>query len=310
MGQDKAMIEQAALDWAMRLDDPAFEDWEAFETWLNADPAHADAYHEAAIAAEDMAALLRSAPAAAGPAHAAPRRGIARRAWLGGAIAASIAAIVGYGMIDRASAPYSIETQPGVRRLVALEDGTSVTLNGGTKLSFDRNDTRYAKLEHGEALFTVLHDEDRPFRVLVGGATLIDVGTRFTVVREANATRVAVSEGAVVYNPDAEAVRIDAGRALRVVDGQPTMALRPVSPEAVAAWKDGRLVYDGQPMREVAGDLARYYGIDLVVDPAIAERPYHGVLSLDPDGNIARMGALLDAQVTRRDKQWVLGARQ
>lgn len=298
------MIRDQALDWVIRQRDPAFDAWEAFHDWLAADPVHAEIYHELAVDDATMEELIPPAPAVQ------PKQAT-RRYWLGAAVAASLAAVVGYGMIGHVSAdPYRIETAPGARRLVALSDGSSITLNGNTRLVLDHGNDRIATLERGEALFAVVHDEKRPFRVTVGAATLIDVGTRFNVVREGNVTRVAVSEGAVVYNPDVEAVRLDPGRSLRAVDGDPTIALADVPAASVASWKSGRLVYDGQPMREVAADLARYYGQPVAIAPTIADRPYHGVISLDSAGDITRLGPLLDAQVRRDGAGWKISARR
>ncbi len=301
------MMEDQAIDWVIRLRDPAFDDWETFEDWLTADPAHADIYHAMALADEGVPEMLVAPQAPATPAKVRS----SRRVWLGAALAASIAAVVGYGMIGAPhSSPYQIETAPGVRRLVALEDGSSITLNGGTRLTLDRKNDRIATLDRGEALFAVVHDTSRPFRVTVGAATIVDVGTRFNVVRAGTETRVAVSEGAVVYNPDSEAVRLNVGRRLKAVDRDPTIMLGDIAPVAVAGWKNGRLVYDGQPMREVAADLARYYGQPIRVSPSISSRPYHGVLSLEADGNLARLGGVLDARIERDGPGWSLSGRE
>ena len=307
MRHDLTSIESQALDWVIRLRDPAFDAWEAFEAWLSDDPAHADAYHAIAVDDLDMAAMLAAAPRrrAALPAM---RFAIGRRHWIGGALAASIVALIGLGYVNLRPIPYLVETGPGVRQVVALSDGTRIALNGGTRLMLDRNDDRVASLERGEALFAVVHDESNPFRVMVGETTLVDVGTRFNVVRTAGETRVAVSEGAVMYNPDSDAIRIDVGRSLRARDGDSRLLIGYVAPASVAAWRSARLVYDGQSLAEVAGDLARYYGHPVTVDPRLAGRPFHGVLSLDADGDLARLAPLLEVRITRKGAGWAFSA--
>ena len=37
-------LREAALDWLVRTNDPEFDGWDEFTAWLEADPAHADAY--------------------------------------------------------------------------------------------------------------------------------------------------------------------------------------------------------------------------------------------------------------------------
>ncbi|QHL90470.1 hypothetical protein GVO57_06010 [Sphingomonas changnyeongensis] len=78
---------------------------------------------------------------------------------------------------------------------MTLADGSRVDLNGGTRIALDRGNPRFARLERGEALFTIVHDEARPFEVHAGDAVLRDLGTVFDVVREPDRLRVAVAEG-------------------------------------------------------------------------------------------------------------------
>ena len=310
MPQDRDMIEDEATGWVIRQRDPAFADWDGFTEWMERGPAYAAAYQAAAVADQDMADLLaRPAPRPIA-APAPPRRSVGRRAWIGGAVAASLAGVIGWQVIERQPQPYAIETLPGTRRTVTLPEGTVVKLNGATRLTLDGKDPRHAVLERGEALFAVVHDAARPFEVAVGDATLLDVGTRFTVLREGGTTEVQVSEGAVVYNPKAEAVRLDPGRTLRAVDGQGEVTLGTVAPERVAGWASGRLVYDGQPLATVAADLARYSGRPVTVAPAIAARPFHGALNLGTDADLAKLGPLLDVHVRRDGAGWALSPAQ
>lgn len=309
MAEDKDDMEVAALDWVIRLRDPAFDGWEDFEAWLAADPAHAETYHRLAAADADMADLLESAPPPTRPVVVPPRRSFNRRTWLGGALAASVAVLVGLGMIDRQPSLYQVRTAPGERRTVNLEDGSLIALNGGTAITLDRDDPRYAALHRGEALFDVVHNVNAPFKVEVGDATLIDVGTRFNVLREGRTTAVQVAEGAVIYNPDSTAVRLDAGRTLRAMDGDALLALGNISTASVAGWKDGRLIYDGQTMAEVAADLTRWSGQTVHADPRIADRRFRGVLSLGDGEDIVRLAPLLDLEVSKRGQEWVLSPK-
>lgn len=302
-------MESAALDWVIRLREPAFDGWEDFEAWLAADPVHAETYHRLAAADADMARLLASAPSPRPIIAPSPGRSFTRRRWLGGAIAASVAALVGVAMIDRQPALYQIETAPGERRSVTLQDGSRIALNGGTSITLDRKDARYAVLHRGEALFDVIHDEAAPFRVAVGEAKLVDVGTRFNVIREGKTTAVQVAEGAVIYNPDSTAVRLDAGRTLRAIDGDALLALGTMSPASIAGWKDGRLIYDGQTMAEIAADLSRWSGQPVRVDPRVAEQRFRGVLSLGDGDDIVRLAPLLEVDVRKSGQEWVLAPR-
>jgi len=299
MAEDKDLMNSAALDWVIRLREPGFDDWERFESWLAADPAHAEAYHRHALADQEMAELLATAP----PPQAKPRA--TRRAWLGGALAAALVGVVGVSQIGRTD-PYAVETAAGVRRTVSLPDGTRISLNGGTRLMLDHRNPRYAEVTRGEALFDVVHDANAPFKVAVGPSRLVDIGTRFNVVREGRTTAVQVAEGAVMYDPEGAAVRLDAGRTLRAIDGDPLVVLGRQSPAAIASWKEGRLIYDGQTMAEVAADLSRWTGQTVTVDPRVAERRFRGVLSLGDGEAVVGLGPLLDVEVRRSGDRWIL----
>lgn len=307
------ITDDAALDWVIRLQDPGFDGWEAFELWLEADPAHAAAYQAMAVADQDIAeiaaAIPRPAPLRPPLAPPSPRRRIPRT-WFGGAIAASLAVVAGYAALGTRADPYIVETPAGATRTLVLADGTRLDLNGGTRLLLDRRAPREAVLERGEVVFTVVHDDRRPFRVGVGAASLIDVGTVFNVARSAGLTTVAVSEGAVVFNPDREAVHLPAGRSLRAVDGAGTVVLADTPTAAVGSWRSGRLVYDGAPLGDVAADLARNTGLAVVADPAVAGRPFRGVISLGSDRAAlpAGLGPLLGVRVVRDGDGWRLAA--
>lgn len=297
MDEDRDKMDGAALDWVIRLRDPGFGDWEEFAAWLAADPTHAETYHRLAIADQDVADLLAAAP---------PRRSIARRGWLGAALAASLVGLLGLGMIARAPTLYQVRTGPGERKTVTLADGSRIAMNGGTVLTLDRKHPRHATIERGEALFDVVHDSRKPFRLAFGDSTVVDLGTRFNVVREGRITAIQVAQGAVVFDPASTAVRLDAGRSLRTIDGDPLLAIGKVTPAAVAGWKRGRLIYDGQTMAEVAADLTRWSGQPVRVDPRVADQRFRGVLRLAEGEDIVRLAPLLDVEVRKSGRQWVL----
>ena len=306
-------LQAEAVLWVVRVGDPDFLDWEAFETWLGADPAHAGAYHAAASAEQTMVDRLAAAPSVA-PAsmRAAPadRRTWRRSApWIGGALAASLVLVASFGMLRPAGAPIVYQTGPGGHRNIALADGSRIALNGDTRLTVAARDPRTIRLEQGEALFTVRHDAAHPFSVTVGDATIADVGTVFDVVREPAATRVAVAQGAVLWNPAQDAVHLDAGQGLRVEDGG---AVRQIALKAatVGEWSTGQLSYEGVPLSIVAGDIARTLGVTVNVAPNVAAIPVRGILRLKGGAEtvLPRLAALLGLDVQHEGSAWRLTA--
>ncbi|BAK65120.1 putative anti-sigma factor [Sphingobium sp. SYK-6] len=303
-------LETTAIDWLMRQRDPAFEDWEAFADWLAADPAHQRVYAELSALDADLAGLpgppARHSVGDVDASPAAPRR-FGRRQWLAGALAASLVGVVSIGLLQRAPDSYRIETAPGQMEVVSLEDGSNIVVNGGSSVLLSHADPRRATVERGQALFTVRHSDEAPFRVAVGNAQLVDVGTVFDVTRTDDRTVVAVSEGAVIYNPDADAVRVDAGARLAVRDGG-AADVSPVSLAAVGGWRSGQLVYDGVPLADVAAEVSRTTGIPIRTAPGAGGILFRGALQAGRDETriVNDLAGLSGTRATRDSGGWTL----
>ena len=304
MNRDPQEIEDQALAWVVRVHDRDFDDWGSFEAWLMAAPAHADAYHRLATEDRDLDDILPAVPTPMPVRHA-------HRKWawpaVGGALAALLVGVVAVRAPVAGPQLYEVATGAGERRAIMIEGGTSILLSGGSTLILDRKDKRFAELKRGEALFTVTHDAARPFSVRVGTDRLVDVGTRFDVVRTQSEMRVAVAEGAVVYNPDGQNLALKQGDMLRV---SANVALRSkVAPEQVGGWRDGRFVYAGEPLSRVAEDLSRYAGARVEVSADLADQPFRGVISIADPSKLEELGPLFRARIQRTRGGWLISRR-
>jgi transmembrane sensor len=304
--------DEAAL-WMARARDPRFSDWDALTEWLEADPAHNLAY-EAAFAGHDLAGALTGERLAAAPVDIRPASTWWRSRWIGGGLAGAVAAAMIALLVPNFTQRAEIvaQTRPGEHRLIRLDDGSQIALNGNTRLVLDRKNGRTARLERGEAMFSVVHDEVRPFTVETDGARMVDLGTRFDVLRNARGSEVAVAEGAVLYDPNGAAVRLGPGRLLRKADGSDIVEVNQVDPSGVGAWRSGRLVYREAPLWRVADDLSRATGEPVAVDPAVSAHLFTGAIALaqaDRATLARRLGALLDVTVAQQRDGLYLKAR-
>nr|WP_263282718.1 FecR domain-containing protein [Sphingomonas nostoxanthinifaciens] len=181
-------------------------------------------------------------------------------------------------------------------------------LNGATRMTLDHKDPRFAALDRGEALFRVRHDPARPFRVQVGEAHVEDVGTVFDIIRDGRETRVAVAEGSVRYAAGGTSTPLGAGQA--IVDRGGVVQLAEVSRAAVGGWQGGRLIYSGQSLSQVAADLSRFLGTDIVVSSLLADRPFSGAIVLDPRASAAdqrqRLAVALDVALEVGTQGWTM----
>lgn len=306
MTSERLRAETEAIDWVIRLRDPGFRDWDGFTSWLEASPIHAGIYDEVAAADQDVGNILesRSDEVPANDDSAAPSP--ARRAVLGWSAAAAVAAVIGsYALMPGQAALETVTVAAGEHRSVVLSDGSSIALNGGTRLSYDR-DGRFARLDHGEALFAVVHNEENPFIVEAAGRQLVDAGTAFNVIASDGDLDVAVSEGEVVVEPQREAIALTAGEAVHIAGD--TAIRRPIVPGDVASWRQGRLVYADAPLRFVASDLARNLGVDIEVAANAADSRFTGTIQLgaEPQILLPVVGRLVGGEAQQADGVWTI----
>jgi transmembrane sensor len=283
-----------ALQWhaALAQDDA---DWDAFTTWLEADPRHRSAYDE--IARIDQALdSHREALAAVLPPESAPRRHVAR--WWGGGIAAGLAAAAAAALLLVPGAPSSVrsyETGPGQIRAVALADGGRVQLAAASRLTvLPDNRLRLS----GAATFDVPHRPERTLTIEAGGVTVSDIGTTFEIADDGGVVRVAVAEGRVqVGGPGfATPIAVAGGRRLTVDPAHGVVQQGPL--REFAAWRQGRLVYENAPLPVVADEIGRYAGIKVTLAPGLADRRFSGVLTAG-DNVVDDLARFMDVEARR-----------
>lgn len=309
MMQADEQIRDQALTWAIRTSDPEFSDWESFVTWLEADPAHAAAYDAIAAALTDAAEVLAAAPANDDAVDGEPLH-LSRHRWLGGIIAAVLAVVAIVGLWKWPGVAKLYETAPGETQLIALDDGSTIELAGGTVLELPEGTaTREAVLREGQALFTIVHNDADPFVLLAGADRLVDAGTVFDVKLGQSGLTLGVSEGAVIYNPSAANLRVDAGNGLVARPGSPPR-VTPLDSELVGEWREGRLTFDMAPLSEVAEDLTRATGISFSARAGLQNQAISGSIVLAPVlADPLSLEGLLGVSLTRRGNGWEIAGQ-
>jgi transmembrane sensor len=170
---------------------------------------------------------------------------------------------------------------------VDLPDGSRVILAPNSRLEYavsPRIGPREIRLE-GEALFEVMHDDERPFRVRTRRAVVEDLGTSFVVreYAEDSRARVAVRSGAAALrtSDDSSAAAMD----LRpgdgaYVDSSGAIARFTGDPESFGAWTAGYLTFDGASLTEVLSQLATWYDVEFrMTDSTLAKQRFTGGLN-------------------------------
>lgn len=311
MTNKNEQIRQEALEWALASQEADFAGWDALTGWLEADARHNQAYEAVIGAGTWMADLIAAVPALPQPANdetpALPSRA---RGWRRGylALAAALLAILLIPLWQMRPQPYSITTPNGQTRTIALEDGSRILVNGGTRLALDRSEPRFARLERGEAMFIVRHDEADPFVVEAGDVRLVDAGTAFNVVRSGDGLDVAVSEGAVIVNPKAENVRLTPGRRAQIDGANGRITLSDVATREIGGWRSGQIAFADAPLAEVAQALERTLGASVTVSPDLAGARFSGILQVAGRraDALPQIAPVLGARAVRRGQGWEL----
>jgi transmembrane sensor len=298
-----ATAEQAAYWFArLRAEDCSEREKRSFEDWLAESDTHRREYERVRLMWEEMDGLKAELGEAV---SAAPfRRWIPSLAWLPLTAAAAMVA-VGMGWLSPGGTTvYSYSTVKGEQRSVALPDGSVVQLATDTLLKVEISaDSRKVRLEKGEALFTVVHEE-RPFEVEAGEGVIRDIGTRFDVRRDEGRVAVAVLDGAVEIRL-ARGANGDTGGNLVLSKGQLAQysnsrlsAAAPFDEEAITAWRSGKLVFDGTPLAEVVRELKRYHDRRVVIaDRTLGALKVSGVFNAgDLDGLLLALQQVLPLQ--------------
>ena len=177
----------------------------------------------------------------------------------------------------------SFETHAAERAQISMPDGSAIVLGPVSTLKYTITSGRHPSADvalTGEATFTVVHDETRPFRVRAGGAVVTDMGTRFGVQAYDSLTaRVVVAEGTVAVGPAARSRGHDRAdstlypKDAAIVSGGKLSVVHGVDPERELAWSKGELAFVGTPIDEAIPMLDRWFDLDIRIgDPALHNR--------------------------------------
>jgi transmembrane sensor len=333
---------QAAAEWFVRLQGSAvsMEDTLAWQTWLSESPLNARAYARI----EELSQVLRAVPppalAVASAEELATDRYDAsvplgewheptsRKPWIIIPALAAVVAGVAFSLVFwRTPTPNTFSTTVGETLKVTLSDGSTIALGGDTRIEVRLSKKlRSIELGKGEALFTVAKEPNRPFKVRVGDATIVAIGTAFDVQRDSDRAIVSVTEGRVMVEPVAHFLPVSVIQSfepkLRTVHlnaGQQTIAgsagieepTEVEDPAAATSWVSGRLAFRMQPLHYVLEDVNRY-----AMKPIVLEG--EGLDAIQITGTVERsniagwVGSLeraFDLQVTEESDRIVIRPR-
>ena len=159
----------------------------------------------------------------------------------------------------------------GQKQTIHLPDGTRVTLNAESKLTYPEQFSpgqRQVTLE-GEGFFEVARDPAKPFRVFTQDIVTTVLGTSFNVkaYESENDIGIAVATGKVKVenskDKKAPVQYLEPGKAATYAANEQSFTISDFDWQATLGWKDGMLYFKEATLDEVTGTLERWYGVEI-----------------------------------------------
>jgi len=194
-------------------------------------------------------------------------------------------------------------TRAGERTTVTLADGSTVSLNGATRLRVIYADgQRRAELLAGQAFFDVRHDVSRPFVVRAGASETRVLGTAFDLDLTRTQVALAVYRGAVGFDPvgTPRGVVVRAGYRSAVRGGVAAAPTRfdPVLPD----WRKGWIDTAGMRLDDLVEILDRQGGVRIArpAEPLASTTVFGRFRTDHPDRLLNAIGSGFGFTVTER----------
>ena len=166
----------------------------------------------------------------------------------------------------------TIETQRGQKRTVKLPDGSTIRLNyeSQIKVPVRFTDSERMVFLQGHAHFDVARDPNRPFIIYTENSKTQVLGTSFDIrtYKNTDETEIIVTSGRVAFSDKSEDQNLVTltvnGRA--VLNADKSIETSEVDAQKLTAWKDNRLIFEDQTLREIIEVLQPWYDVEITVE--------------------------------------------
>ncbi|WP_200976025.1 FecR family protein [Echinicola sp. 20G] len=190
---------------------------------------------------------------------------------------------------------YTKEAKSGQKLKLRLPDQTFVILNANSSLSYSSEfgkEIREVSLK-GEAFFEVASDKEHPFKVRTESLVTTALGTAFNTYSRDGDVKVALTEGKVKVeqlgpsNGDNEVLLVPGQMASFTSEENYMLQVEAFEPLKVMAWKEGRIRFKSQKLKDVVENLEQWYSIDIELGKGVkASRKVSGLFDNESLENI------------------------
>ncbi|HHV85579.1 MAG TPA: DUF4974 domain-containing protein [Petrimonas sp.] len=210
------------------------------------------------------------------------------------------------------------EAAKGIRRLIvprgktfeiSLDDGTRVTLNSMSELSFPVEFDSHERIVElsGEAFFDVAKDGGRKFKVRTNGSEVTVLGTQFNVSAYAdnNSETVSLVDGSVETSNGRQTIVLIPGQQAIIRQGAESVDVAKFNPDEVLGWRSGFFIFEDKPLEMVLEALERWYDLTFeITDEQLREISVFVKLQRDkaPEDILEALEAMNKVRFVKKEK--------
>ncbi len=190
-------------------------------------------------------------------------------------------------------------TIAGQRKLLTLADGSRVWLGNASSIRYlkDFQPDRRELFLKGQAFFEVEPDTSRPFLVHTDELDIKVLGTSFNVKSygDETAQMVTVATGKVSVMPShhGQEWMLEKGEQVIYHAVYKTFIKQKTDLSVALSWKDGELIFRNEPLKAIAEQLERWYGVTIdIASPSITNKQLSLSIKDEPLQRVLKMLSL------------------
>jgi len=156
-----------------------------------------------------------------------------------------------------------------------LSDGSTIWLNANSEINVLSEAKKEVVLSlKGEALFDIIHDENRQFIVIAGGLRIVDKGTKFNVKSNEHEGRVKATllEGAInIHTADNVVYSLQPGQEFSYQNNKGNINEFDLEQVMVGNWVSKEFIFRNTRLEDIAEELEQWYGVEIAFESEIAK---------------------------------------
>lgn len=214
--------------------------------------------------------------------------------------------LYGPGKYTELTATYQVRTE-------TLPDGSALTLNKNTKISYAANfkNNRKLKLEQGDVFFDVAKDKTHPFVIDIEQISVEVVGTSFNIKHIKKDTEINVETGIVKVRMANDEIKLYKGEKVHI-DGSTRKLVKEQSTDQLYNYYRSNLFQANNiPLSKLVITLNEAYGSNITLDEKIKGLTINTTLKMGSiNQNLEIICQTLNLQLSRNGNTILLSAKK